>query len=119
MTEIVEGSDQIKALLSDFTGSKGTFDYQSLEVGDKSTDDEDDLKHQALNDSLASNDSFRGVERTWERFWVLFLFGCSTCVNACGWISVAPVFMLVEDVSINGIFHFLNDYIDCYFAFQL
>ena len=39
---------------------------------------------------------------------MLFLFGCSTCVNACGWISVAPVFLLVEDVSINGYSKFLD-----------
>ena len=34
-----------------------------------------------------------------ERFWVLLLFGLSTMINACGWISIAPVFSLVEDVS--------------------
>ena len=36
---------------------------------------------------------------TRERFWVLFLFGLSTMINACGWISIAPCFLLVEDVS--------------------
>ena len=29
---------------------------------------------------------------------MLLLFGCSTCVNACGWISIAPIFQLVEDL---------------------
>ena len=51
-----------------------------------------------MDDSVVSDASVI-VEKTSERFWVLFLFGCSTCINACGWISVAPVFLLVEDVS--------------------
>lgn len=34
----------------------------------------------------------------WERFWVLFLFGASTCINACGWISLSPEFLLLEDM---------------------
>ena len=33
-----------------------------------------------------------------ERFWVLFLFGASTMINACGWITLAPIFLLVEDL---------------------
>ena len=39
------------------------------------------------------------IEVKTERFWSLFLFGCCTCVNACGWIAMAPIFLLVEDVS--------------------
>jgi len=26
------------------------------------------------------------IEVKRERFWVLFLFSCSTMINACGWI---------------------------------
>lgn len=29
---------------------------------------------------------------------MLFLFGCSTAVNACGWIQLSPVFLLAEDL---------------------
>ena len=79
-------SEQKKALLTGF--DKSTSDMQYLEV----------QKDANLNDSVAS-DASTIVEKTSERFWVLFLFGCSTCINACGWISVAPVFLLVEDVS--------------------
>ena len=38
------------------------------------------------------------VPTTLERFWVLFLFCCCIMVNQCGWIQIAPVFLLVEDV---------------------
>ena len=79
-------SEQKKALLTGF--DKGTSEMQHLECE----------KDANLNDSVAS-DASTIVEKTSERFWVLFLFGCSTCINACGWISVAPVFLLVEDVS--------------------
>ena len=41
----------------------------------------------------------QGVVATRERFWILLLFGLSTMVNALGWISLAPVYALVEDVS--------------------
>lgn len=40
---------------------------------------------------------------TSERFLMLLLFGFSTMVNACGWISIAPIFSLVEDVSSHDI----------------
>ena len=79
-------SEQKRALLTDFNKSdskKGG----SLEI--------------IQDDSCAASDVSVVVEPTSERFWVLFLFGASTCINACGWISVAPVFLLVEDVSVN------------------
>ena len=94
------------ALLTDLKESKNENKDHYLEI--------DHLKLQALNDSIASTDSTTKVENTKERFWVLFLFGCSTCVNACGWISVAPVFLLVEDVSINNHSKFVGQILDCY-----
>lgn len=33
-----------------------------------------------------------------ERFWVLFIFGCCTMMNACGWISLSPLGPLMEEV---------------------
>mmetsp|Transcript_22949 Transcript_22949/g.28481 ORF Transcript_22949/g.28481 Transcript_22949/m.28481 type:complete len:127 (+) Transcript_22949:114-494(+) len=38
------------------------------------------------------------VQVTPERFWILLLFGLSTMINAVGWISMAPVYSLVEDL---------------------
>ena len=67
----------------------------------KESQEFDSKKHSTLNngsiDLLSSNDE--NQEQTWERFWIVFLFGCCTCVNQCGWIQIAPVFMLCEDVS--------------------
>ena len=38
-------------------------------------------------------------KKTPARFWMLFLFGCCTLVNACGWIQLSPLFTLIEEVS--------------------
>lgn len=42
-------------------------------------------------------------KKTPARFWMLFLFGCCTLVNACGWIQLSPLFTLIEEVSITEI----------------
>jgi len=52
----------------------------SLLLGDKSSL----LARQAVQESSK------------ERFWVLFLFGCCTMINACGWISISPISELVK-----------------------
>ena len=41
----------------------------------------------------------KDVETSAERFWVLFLFGCCTMMNAFGWISISPLGSLSENVS--------------------
>ena len=47
----------------------------------------------------ADGESGEKVVVTSERFWILLQFGLSTMINAVGWISLAPVYALVEDVS--------------------
>ena len=39
------------------------------------------------------------VVATKERFWILLQYGFCTMINACGWMSIAPIYALVEDVS--------------------
>ena len=59
------------------------------------------LKDDASDHSRHSSrpNALDSVEKTPERFWILLIFGLSTMINACGWISFAPLFLLCEDVS--------------------
>ena len=38
------------------------------------------------------------VKHTKARFWMLFLFGCCTMLNACGWIQLSPLFSLCTNL---------------------
>ena len=51
------------------------------------------------NASLSLGSKRGDVETSAERYWVLFLFGCCTMMNACGWISISPLGSLLEYVS--------------------
>ena len=60
----------------------------------------DDASDHSRHSSLSNRPSaLNNVEKTPERFWILLIFGLSTMINACGWISFAPLFLLCEDVS--------------------
>ena len=52
-----------------------------------------------LSRSILSGKIEKEPPKSKERFWVLLLFGCCTMINACGWISISPIFALVEAVS--------------------
>ena len=38
------------------------------------------------------------MKKTKERWWVLFLFGFCTGINALCWIQMSPTFKLIEDM---------------------
>ena len=52
-----------------------------------------------LSPSILSGKIEKEPPKSRERFWVLLLFGCCTMINACGWISISPIFALVQAVS--------------------
>ena len=47
---------------------------------------DDGMDSKALQFVGGDNDKSTQQIVTKERFWILFIFGCSTMINACGWI---------------------------------
>ena len=85
---------------------QGNFDHansvSSAPGHTKSMSEQQQKNEQSAAGVLIDREANKAQEekKTPARFWMLFLFGCCTLVNACGWIQLSPLFTLIEEVSL-------------------